>query len=242
VPEEFEGDLAGAVFWGADLSGARFRDVDLTGVRISHAWLVDVDIDALIDRLVVNGVDVTAYVNERDPWHPVRSMLRPSTPEGMRETWAALQDAWAAALARARALPDEALHASVGGEWSFVQTLRHLVMAMDKWFTAPVLGESFDPIGMPNTGSIDFPWPGLQYDLAPSLSDVLAVRAGRAERFRDFLASVSTDDLARPVDVLENGTTPLLECIFTVFEEEFWHLRYAVRDLARLGEDAAPRG
>ena len=50
MPEEFEGDLAGAVFWGADLSGARFRDVDLTNARISHAWLVNVDIDALVDR------------------------------------------------------------------------------------------------------------------------------------------------------------------------------------------------
>ena len=50
MPEEFEGDLAGAVFWGADLSGATFRDVNLTDVRISHAWLVNVDIDALVDR------------------------------------------------------------------------------------------------------------------------------------------------------------------------------------------------
>ena len=33
MPEEFEGDLAGAVFWGADLHGARFRDVDLTGAN-----------------------------------------------------------------------------------------------------------------------------------------------------------------------------------------------------------------
>ena len=41
MPEEFEGDLAGAVFWGADLSGARFRDVNLTGARISHAWFVE---------------------------------------------------------------------------------------------------------------------------------------------------------------------------------------------------------
>lgn len=31
MPQEFEGDLTGAVFWGADLSGARFRDVDLNG-------------------------------------------------------------------------------------------------------------------------------------------------------------------------------------------------------------------
>ena len=48
MPEEFEGDLAGAEFWGADLSGATFRDVNLTGARISHAWVVDVEIDAVV--------------------------------------------------------------------------------------------------------------------------------------------------------------------------------------------------
>jgi hypothetical protein len=95
MPEEFEGDLVGAVFWGADLSGARFRDVNLTDATISHAWLVNVDIDALVDTVVINGVDVTAYVNERDPWYPLRAMLRPSDPEGMRATWVALEDEWA---------------------------------------------------------------------------------------------------------------------------------------------------
>ena len=83
MTQEFEGDLAGAVFWGADLSGARFRDVNLTDSTISHAWLVNVDIDALIDHVVINGVDVTAYVNERDPWYPLRAMIRPTDPEGM---------------------------------------------------------------------------------------------------------------------------------------------------------------
>ena len=95
MPEEFEGDLAGAMFWGADLSGAGFRDVNLTGATISHAWFVNVDIDALIDAVVINGVDVTAYVNERDPWYPLRAMLRASNPEDMRATWAALEEEWA---------------------------------------------------------------------------------------------------------------------------------------------------
>jgi hypothetical protein len=234
MPEEFEGDLAGAVFWGADLRGARFRDVDLTDATISHAWLVNVDIDALVDKFVINGVDVTTYVNERDPWYPLRAMLRPADPEGMRATWAALEDEWTRTVSRAQALPEDELHESVNGEWAFVETLRHLVFAMDKWFTAPILGESLHPIGLPNTGSVDLPWPGLDYDLTPSVTEVLAVRADRAARFRDYLASVATTDFTRPIDVDENGTNPLTECIYTVFEEEFWHNRYAQRDLAQL--------
>jgi hypothetical protein len=234
MPEEFEGDLAGAVFWGADLSGARFRDVNLTDARISHAWLVNVDIDALVDKLVVNGVDVTSYVNERDPWYPLRAMLRPVDPEGMRAAWAALEDEWAKTITRAKALPEDLLHESVNDEWSFVQTLRHLVFAMDKWFTAPILGAGFHSIGLPNTGSADLPWPGLDDTLTPSVSEVLAVRADRATRLRGYLETVAVTDFARPVDVLENGTNPLRECIYTVFEEEFWHNRYALRDLAQL--------
>ena len=234
MPQEFEGDLAGSVFWGADLRGARFRDVDLTDVSISHAWFVNVDIDALVDNVVINGVDVTAYVNERDPWYPLRAMLRPATPEGMRAAWTALEEEWAKAVARAQALPEATLHESVNDEWSFVQTLRHLVFAMDKWFTAPILGERFHPTGLPNTGSVDFPWPGLDYDLTPSVSEALEVRADRAKRLRDYLGSVATSDFARPVEVLENGANPLQECIYTVFEEEFWHNRYAQRDLTLL--------
>ena len=234
MPEEFEGDLAGAVFWGADLSGARFRDVNLTDAKISHAWLVNVDIDALIDTLVINGVDVTSYVNERDPWYPLRAMLRPADPEGMRVAWAALEEVWAHTIARARGLPEQALHKSVNDEWSFVQTMRHLVFAMDKWFTVPILGESFHPTGLPNRGSVDFPWPGVDYDLTPSVSEALAVRTDRATRLRDYLATVTATDFTRSVEVLENGTNPLQECLYTVFEEEFWHNRYAQRDLALL--------
>ena len=222
------------MFWGADLSGARFRDVNLTDATITHSWLVNVEIDALVDTVVINGVDVTAYVNEHDPWYPLRAMLRPSNPEGMRAAWAALEHEWEKTITRARLSPKTALHESVNDEWSFVQTLRHLVFAMDKWFTAPILGGSFHPIGLPNTGSADFPWPGLDPDLAPSVSEALAVRARRAARFREYLASVTTTDFTRPIDVLENGPNPLQECIYTVFEEEFWHNRYAQRDLGQL--------
>lgn len=234
MPEEFEGDLAGSVFWGADLSGALFRDVDLTGARISHARLVDVEVDALVDGIVINGVDVTAFVNERDRWFPLRTVLQASTPAELQAAWAALDAEWATTVSLAEALPAPALEQQVDGEFSFVETVRHLVFALDKWFTAPVLGEGFHPMGLPNRGSLDFPWQGLEYGLAPTVAEALAVHADRRARVRDFLASVMAADLDGSVDVLENGANPLRACLQTVVEETFWHIRYAVRDLAKL--------
>lgn len=238
MPEEFEGDLAAAVFWGADLRGARFRDVDLTGSRISHASVVDVEIDAFVDRLVVNGVDVTDYVNERDPWYPLRVMLTPTAPGAMRLAWLLLTMGWDDTVAAAAALPEEAWHRSGDGEWSFVETLRHLVFAIDKWCVVPILGGGFHPIGWPNTGSAEFPWPGIDRGSTPSAADATAVWAHRVARVREYLAPLGPADLDRSVDVLENGPHTVTACVHTVFEEAFWHLRYAQRDLAELG--AAP--
>jgi hypothetical protein len=115
-----------------------------------------------------------------------------------------------------------------------VQTVRHLVFAMEKWFNVPILGASFHAMGLPNTGSLDFPWPGLDYRVKPSLAEALAVRADRAATFRAYLASVDAEEFPREVEVLENGKSTVLDCLHTVMEEEFWHNRYARRDLAVL--------
>jgi DinB superfamily/Pentapeptide repeats (8 copies) len=234
MPQEFEGDLTEAVFWGADMSGARFRDVDFTGARISHAWVVDVEIDAFVDKLVVNGVDVTDYVNQQDEWYPLRAMIRATDPDGLRAAWTALEEVWAPTIARAQALGEAGAQESVNDEFSFVQTVRHLVFAMEKWFNVPVLGESFHAMGLPNTGSLDYPWPGLDYSVEPSLGEALAVRADRAAKFRAYLVNVDAADFRREVEVLENGKATVLDCLQTVMEEEFWHNRYAQRDLALL--------
>jgi hypothetical protein len=237
MAESFEDqDLSGATFWGVDLSGAHFRDVNLTGTTLKNVWLQNVDIDGLIDKLTINGVDVTAFVNEHDRWYPLRAMLRPPDPEGMRTAWAALEDLWAKTIERARERPDAQLHESVNGEWSFVQTLRHLVFAMDKWFTVPVLGEGFHPMVLPNSGSDSLDWPGRDRSADPTLAEALEVRGGRAERFREYLTTVTPSDLETTVDVLENGPNPIRECVYTVLEEEFEHNRYATRDLTVLEE------
>lgn len=233
--EEFSNrDLSEAVFWGVDLSRVHFRDVNLTGATMKNVWLIDTEIDGLVERLVINGVDVTDHINANDPWQPLRGMLRPTDHAGMLATWHELDRVWAPLLERARLLTDTDRHVSVEGEWSFTQTLRHLVFAIDKWFTVALDHGSFHPIGIPNTGSVGFAWPGLDPDADPSFDDTVAVRAERLARFHAFLESLTTDDVRREVEVLENGSATVVDCIYTVFEEEFEHHRYAVRDLNRL--------
>src|SRR6478736_6075911 len=222
MPEEFEyQDLSEAVFWDVALRRATFRDVDLTGARITHSRLVDVEVDGDVDRLVVNGVDVTDVVNAGDRWYPLRAEVRAK--------------AWAPVIERARSLTDAQLRQSVDGEWSFIQTLRHLVFCDDKWFLVPVLGEpAFHAIGISNSGSADFFWPGVDREATATLDDVLAVRAAQSSRLAAYLDTVTDEELARQVEVLENGTTPVADCLYVVSEESFQHLRYATRDLDRL--------
>ncbi|GAC1595237.1 MAG: DinB family protein [Acidimicrobiales bacterium] len=236
MAEQFEfQDLSDAVFWGVDLRGASFRDVDLAGARITHARLTDVAIDAVIERLVVNGVDVTTYVNERDGWFPLRTHVHPTEPDRMRDGWVVYLDAWNGVIERARSLTDPQRHTSIGGEWSFVQTLRHLVFGTDKWFTVPILGGTFHPMGLPNSGSADFGWPGIDNSVTPTFEEACAAWKKRWNRLGEYLGDVGPSALEAQVVVLENGATEVHDCIGVVFEEHFEHLRYAARDLDHLG-------
>jgi hypothetical protein len=205
------------------------------GARVSHARLADVIIDAELDRLVINGVDVTAYVNERDEWFALRSQLRPTDLDSMRRGWQESLAAWASAIERAQTLSEEQRLASVDGEWSFVETIRHLVFATDKWFTVPILGGAFHPIGLPNSGSANFGWPGVDAAADPTFEEAVAAWRDRSGQLRDHLDDLEPAALTVDVAVLENGASAVQNCISVVFEEHFQHLRYTTRDLDRLG-------
>ena len=67
----------------------------------------------------------------------------------------------------------------------------------------------------------------------PSYADVLEARAGRVAMVRDFLATVTPEELAatrrNPHDPAHPETT--LSCLHVILEEEWEHHRFAVRDL-----------
>jgi hypothetical protein len=235
-------DLRGAQFVDADLSGARFVRADLSGVVMRGVEVSGADVDApwLLDGgsvLRVNGVDVAPYVeSELNRRFPGRSQRHADDPDGLRAAWAAVERTWAATLARAAAMPPGTVDVSVDGEWSFAQTLRHLVMATDAWLRRGVLGvpQPFHPIGQPNVEyAADGNDPAVFTGGVPPYAEVLAVRAGRVAMVRDHLAAVTREDLAAE---RRNPWSPehpetVLSCLHTILEEEWEHHRYAVRDL-----------
>ena len=232
---EFEDkDMSDAVFWGVHLNRATFRDVDFTGVRTHHVFLNDVEIDGFIDGLVINGVDVTDFVNQHDPWQPLRGMLLPTTASQVAAAWHALSTAWDETIEQATTLAPNHLEESVNGEWSFLDTLRHLVFVSDKWILDPLSGAQWRSIGLPNTGSRDFPWPGIDRTYQPTLEDVLAVRRSQGDAIAQLVGELKDDDLEVSVVIVENGQATALDCWHTLLEEEFEHRRYALRDLAAL--------
>jgi hypothetical protein len=243
-------DLSDARFDMVDLSGARFRNVDLTGATIRGADLVDVDLDGYIANLRVNGVDVGPFVEaELDRLHPGRDKMRPTDADGFREAWAVLSTLWPETVERAQGLPLELLHERVEGEWSFIETLRHLVFATDAWVCRALLGDPspWDPLDLPHDEMADRP--GVPRDLTarPSLDAVLALRADRIATVGRVLAELTDERLAGTTEpVLEPGypeseSFAVRRCLRAILNEEWEHRRYAERDLAVLEQRQATR-
>ncbi len=124
-----------ARFADQDLTDAEFRECDLTRARLIGVVMQDAVIDGLVSNLVVNGVEVTSYVEaELDRRHPVRLLIRSADPVDLRQAFRQLRADWAATLERLGGLPEGSEHQRVVGEWSAVETLRHLVFVHDSWF------------------------------------------------------------------------------------------------------------
>jgi hypothetical protein len=227
-------DLRGSRFRRVDLSGSHWHGVLMRDVRITDAWLHRVEISAEIDRVVINGVDVTAYVAaELDRRYPERRLLAATDIDGLRAAWTLIAETAEATVTRAQQLPVAALDESVAGEFTFVQTLRHLVFATDRWITGPVFDDPqrFHPLGYPHDDPESGRALGLDIDATPSLDEVLALRRERLARVAEMLRTASNEDLHRTVASPNGGTTSVMECVHVVLNEEWWHNRYATRDL-----------
>ncbi len=226
-PEQFvERDLRGARFVECDLTDVVMRGVQVVGMDIDAPWLGEGP------GLRVNGVDVTSFVEqELDRRFPGRSQRRAQDPAGLRAAWTTVDRAWDAAIERAAALPAGSVDVRIDDEWSFAETLRHLVHAIDIWLGQGVLGlgeADFHPLGLGHRSAVPE---------TPPYDDVLAARADRAAMVRDYLGTVTDevlDEERRNPHDPEHAET-VRQCLHVILEESWEHLRFALRDLDVIG-------
>jgi DinB superfamily/Pentapeptide repeats (8 copies) len=233
----------GARFTESDLTGATFRDCDLRQVKICDSWLIDVNVSGLVENFVVNDVDVTAFVEaELDRRHPDRVQRREmQTADDYRAMWDTVERIWSDTVARVERLPEPDRHERVDDEWSFVETMRHLVFAIDAWASRTVLNEPrpYHPLGLPASGypSETAVSIGIDVNANPSYAEVMAARADRVALVRRIVDGLTDADLTRictqaPAPGYPEEPRTVERCLHVVMKEESEHHRYIVRDLA----------
>jgi hypothetical protein len=139
--------------------------------------------------------------------------------------------------------PPAALTQQVNEEWSFEQTLRHLVFITDAWASRTVLDEErpYHPLGLPQSWypAADAAALGIDLTARPSYAEILAARADRMAVMRRIVADLTDDSLGRlcqrsPAPGYPDEELTVIDCIAVVMNEEIEHYRFAVRDLAVL--------
>ena len=230
-------------FEDQDLSDSEFRECDLSRTVMIGVLLQDAVIDGLVTNLVVNGVEVSSYVEaELDRRHPVRRLIRSADPVELLSGLRQLRAEWTATLERLRTMPVGSEARRVGGEWSAVETLRHLVFVHDCWFSRCCLG-STGPVtafGVVPDYVLGHE-PGLDRNASPHLDEVLAVRDRQGAQFEQWLSVVTAEQLSVAAPVPDGSGWPpyargksVLECVHVVLNEEWAHHGFCARDLALL--------
>ncbi len=236
-------DLSGSTFRAASLSNVTIRGTDLHHVKMTGVELWDVDISGEVKDLRINGVDVTAYVeDELVRREPDLAKMHPDHPAGFREAWDLLERLWDGTVERARRLHPAQLHEQVDGEWSFIETVRHLSFATASWVNRAISGEPspWHPL--------DLPWDEAPEDRGfprdrtarPSLDEALELRLDRQAAVRRYVDALDDATLASDTVAVEAPgwpeprSYPVRECLLTLLNEEWWHRQFALRDLAVL--------
>jgi uncharacterized protein YjbI with pentapeptide repeats len=239
VPYEKGPALAGARLEDVDFSHARLHAPNFENAKITDAWFYNADVSGDLEGLRLNGVEVAPLVMaELERRFPERTKLRASDPEGLGDAWAMIEDLWKTTVARARKLPEPMLHERVDDEWSFVETLRHLVMATDCWLRRMVKGMArpYHPWGVAGSWLADPASWGIDAEASPSLQDVLDLRRERMEEVGQTIGAITAADLERVCSPPDSPGHPthdhtVQECLHVVLNEEWEHNSYAKRDL-----------
>ena len=238
--------LVDATIHGADASGLEVREVYFGRTRWRGVMFHDSAIEGVVEGLTINGVDVGPLIEaELDRLHPERPRLRPTTADGFRDAWDLVEELWAGTVEKARRLGERdpaLLHERVDGEWSFVDTQRHLAFVTESWLLRVIGGDPapWGPLTLPPEDGHDTDAVPCDRSARPSLDEALTYRHDRMAAVRRFVDGLTDERLAErtvPVDAPGGPPArdhPIGEALQVILDEEWWHRRFALRDLAVL--------
>lgn len=227
-----------------DFSGKTFRVVNFANSKMVDADMMGARFSGRIDGLQINGIEVAPLIAaEMRRLYPERDQLFAADPAGFRRALAQYEALLKATLDRARGLTEEQRHERVDGEWSVVETIRHLIFVIDGWISRTVLGESdpFHPIGLPPS-FIPADAPGTSIDPAaqPSFDEALEVWRGRMDVLRRVIEGLTPEELERHVETAGPGYPPaglktqVIGPLWTVFSDGWSHNLFMNRDMDTL--------
>jgi hypothetical protein len=235
--EFINADLRGARLVDTDLSGSRFQEVSFRYAKLRGVDFMHAEIWGQVAGLVINGIEIEPLIEaELERRHPGRATLFARDVDGVRASWTTIENLWADTVDRARRLPEAKLHEQVHGEWSFLETLRHLVM-VDDGFIRQVRepDRPWYPHGTPHTPFRDAFASIVDLDADPSSAEVFAAREERMAEVRDLVASFDIDELRRVAPQSSHDFSgmdlPVRYCFWRMVNEEWEHHSFAVRDL-----------
>ena len=237
-------DLTGSDFRMVDFSGSRFRGYGLHGVVFRGGEISNAEIYGELKNLTINGVDVVPLIEaELNRLDPDRALMRPTDPAGFRQAWDVVERRWAATVEQANRLDPALLYESVDGEWSFIDTVRHLVFVTDSWVRRQILGipAPWDPLSLPWDDMDEIPEVPWDREARPGLEEVLALRDERMATVREVIDGLTPDSLAAdtapavgPGWPPEAATYSVRACLRVLLDEEWEHRLYAERDMTAL--------
>jgi hypothetical protein len=176
------------------------------------------------ESLVIDGIVVSPPLTEGQGRAVAAHGLLADDAAGLAAAWERVEQMWETTVATARDVGR--LDERVAGEWSFLETLRHLVFVTDVWLQRAALHRW----GIPPHFAVDQLRDEVDLTATPSLDEILAVRATRQSTVRRTIDGHEgkLDEPCGAADFTWRGALQV------VIAEELFHHGFATRDLAAL--------
>ena len=186
------------------------------------------------EAIEVEGITVAPPLTGNQAHTLASYGLLADSADSLIGAWLRVESMWAETVEVARSDAGEIrLLEKVKGEWSFIETLRHLIFVTDAWVGVGVLGSKVrHPLGLPPHFVTNGAELGLDLEARPDLDTVLLARADRQTTFEGALRAVRSD-LGEPCLGPLSGFSRL-GAFQVVIAEECFHHAFAIRDLAAL--------